>query len=67
MKTMKSFSLVLILALLLSSCVVKSLHAFYTPDIVYFEQKFIGNWLDSEKANWTILPFKDVILNESNK
>jgi hypothetical protein len=67
MKTMKSFSLVLILALLLSSCVVKSLHAFYTPDIVYFEQKFIGNWLDSEKANWTILPFKDVILNESHK
>jgi hypothetical protein len=67
MKTLKSFALFIVLALVLSSCVVKSLHAFYTQDLIYFEQKIIGNWLDSEKASWSIKPFKEVMLKESNK
>ena len=67
MKTMKSFTLIFVLALLLSSCVVKSLHAFYTQELLYFEQKFIGNWQDSEKAHWSVLPFKEVILKENHK
>ncbi len=67
MKTIKSFSLIVVLAFLLSSCVVKSLHAFYTQDLLYFEQKFIGNWLDSENAHWKILPFTEVILKENQK
>lgn len=66
MKIIKSFSILLVLALLLSSCVVKSLHAFYTQDLLYFEQNLIGNWLDSGKASWTILPFKEVILKENH-
>ena len=66
MKTIKSFSLVLILALLLSSCVVKSLHAFYTQDILYFEQKFIGDWLDADNAHWSVKPFKEVVLEENH-
>lgn len=64
---MKSFTLIFVLALLLSSCVVKSLHAFYTQELLYFEQKFIGNWQDSEKAHWSVLPFKEVILKENHK
>ncbi|MGM5470217.1 hypothetical protein ACS386_08065 [Flavobacteriaceae bacterium LMO-SS05] len=67
MKTLKSFSIFIILALILSSCVVKSLHAFYTQNLLYFEQMFIGNWQDSEQANWTVLPFKEVILKENQK
>ena len=67
MKTTKSFSLFIIIALLLSSCVVKSLHAFYTKDILFYEPKLIGNWIDSEKSNWSIEPFKEVMLKESNK
>lgn len=67
MKTIKSFTLIFVLALLLSSCVVKSLHAFYTQDLLFFEQKFIGNWLDSENAHWSVLPFKEVILKENHK
>lgn len=66
MKTLKSFSLLLVLALLLSSCVIKSLHAFYTQDLLYYEQKFIGNWMDSENANWSVLSFKEVILKENH-
>ena len=67
MKTIKSFSLFIVLALLLSSCVVKSLHAFYTKDILYFESKFVGNWADSDKGFWEVLPFADVLLKENNK
>ena len=67
MKTIKSFSLFIILALLFSSCVVKSLHAFYTKDILFYEAKFIGHWNDSENASWTIQAFKDVILKENDK
>ena len=67
MKINKSFSLFIVLALLLSSCVVKSLHAFYTQDLIYFEEQIIGNWTDSEKAIWSIEPFKEVMLKESKK
>ena len=67
MKTLKSFSLLTVLALLLTSCVIKSLHAFYTKDILYYEPKFIGQWSDSEKGQWSIQPFKEVILKDNNK
>jgi hypothetical protein len=67
MKTIKFFSLFIVLALLLSSCVVKSLRAFYTKDILYFESKFIGKWMDSEKANWIISSCADSLLKENQK
>jgi hypothetical protein len=60
MKTLKSFSFFIVIALLLSSCVVKSLHAFYTQNLLFFEQKFIGNWLDKDNGNWSVLPFQEV-------
>ena len=67
MKTVKSFSLFAVFALLLSSCVVKSLHAFYTQDILSYEPKFVGNWSDSDKGFWEVQPFKEVILKENHK
>jgi len=66
MKTLKSFSIFIVLVILLSSCVVKSLHAFYTQNLLYFEQKFIGNWLDADKALWSVKSFKEVILEENH-
>ena len=31
---------------------IKSLHPFYTQDIIHFENKFIGDWEDTEHARW---------------
>lgn len=67
MKTIKSFSLVIVLAILLTSCVIKSLHPFYTTNILHFEQLFVGNWMDAEDAHWSVQPFKEVILKENQK
>lgn len=67
MKTIKSFSFFIILALLLSSCIVKSLHPFYTKDILYFVPKFIGHWTSSDNTIWDIQSFKEVILKENKK
>ena len=67
MKTVKSFTILFVLALLLTSCVVKSLHAFYTKDILYYEPKFVGQWSDTDKGSWDIQPFKEVILKDNHK
>lgn len=67
MKTIKSFSLLFILALVLSSCIVNSLHSFYTQDIIHFEQKFIGRWLDKDSVKWDVQSFQEVILKENHK
>jgi hypothetical protein len=40
--------------ILLTSCVVKSLHPFYTKETISFDQSFIGDWQDSKKGNWKI-------------
>lgn len=40
--------------ILLTSCVVKSLHPFYTKETISFDQNFIGDWQDSKKGNWKI-------------
>lgn len=52
---------------LLSSCIVKSLHPFYTKDILFFEQKFVGQWIDNEKSLWNVTPFQESFLKESHK
>jgi len=67
MKTIKFFSVFIVLALLFTSCVIKSLHAFYTKDILHFEKQFVGQWSDSEKGHWNVEPFKEVFLVENHK
>lgn len=52
---------------LLSSCIVKSLHPFYTKDILFFEQKFVGQWIDDENSLWNVTPFQESFLKESQK
>ncbi|HKK12815.1 MAG TPA: hypothetical protein VJ945_08275 [Flavobacteriaceae bacterium] len=66
MKARKSFFIVLVIGLLLTSCVVKSLHPFYTRDILYFEPQFVGQWMDTDSVHWNIQPFKEVFLKENH-
>ena len=68
MKTSKPKLVILsLLFLALNSCVVKSLFPFYANSNIYFEKKFIGNWIDTENAKWEILQFQEVILKENKK
>lgn len=60
-------TLYLVCFFILSSCVIKSLHPFYTKDLLYFEKKFIGNWKDLENGSWRILSFQEVLLKENKK
>lgn len=65
---MKPRQLVFLFALLIfSSCVIKSLHPFYTEDTIYFEKKFIGTWKDGKKGVWKVEPVQKVILKENKK
>ncbi|WP_370479033.1 hypothetical protein [Tamlana flava] len=59
MKTLKSYFPLFIAALLLSSCIVKSMYPFYTKDVLYFEPKFIGNWIDEDDGIWKVKPFHE--------
>jgi len=68
MKTSKPKLVILsLLFLALNSCVVKSLFPFYTNSTIYFEKRFIGNWVDYENAKWEIVRFQDVLLKENKK
>ena len=44
--------------LFLSSCIVKSLHPFYTKEKRSFNEQLIGTWEDSKKGKWEIVSFK---------
>jgi len=60
MKNIKSISLFIVLALLLTSCIVKSLQPFYTKDVLYYEPKLIGNWVDNDNGVWNVKPFQEI-------
>ncbi len=50
---------------LLSSCVVKSLHPFYTKETISFDKNFIGEWKDSEKGTWKVVSFEYEITKDN--
>lgn len=52
-------------ALLLNSCIVKSLYPFFTKDTVHFEQSLIGHWTDSDNSQWEIISLKEKIRTEN--
>ncbi|MCB2219949.1 MAG: hypothetical protein KQI35_06095 [Bacteroidetes bacterium] len=53
MKT-RSVIFIGILALLLSSCLVKSLHPFFKEQDVVYNPKLLGTYLDGDSATWNI-------------
>jgi len=65
---MKTRSLIFATCLLLfTSCVVKSLHPFYTKETIYFDKNFIGEWKDEDSGKWKIVSFVDELLEGENK
>jgi hypothetical protein len=46
------------LALILNSCIIKSLQPFYTIESLSYNETFIGKWTDSKKGQWNIKPAK---------
>ncbi len=40
--------------MILNSCLVKSLHKFYTKEDVIYKKELIGSWLDSDSTKWVI-------------
>ena len=57
--------LVVTCILFLSSCVVKSLNPFYTKKSISFDERFVGEWTDSKKGNWTIISFRDEMTKDT--
>ena len=64
MKTRNTL-LIVTCILFLSSCVVKSLNPFYTKKSISFDERFVGEWTDSKKGTWIVIPFKDEITKEN--
>jgi len=53
MKT-RIFVICAILAVIASSCLVKSLHPFFKDQDVVFKKELLGTWIDQDAGNWTI-------------
>jgi len=53
MKT-KSIILTALLAFIMSSCLVKSLHPFYTEKDLVFKPELLGQWQGADSARWEI-------------
>jgi hypothetical protein len=50
----KNILLIIAIALLVSGCLVKSLHPFYKESDVIFDPSLVGTWLDNDSAKWII-------------
>lgn len=60
MKTRKFlFPLFVTMALLLNSCILKSLNPFYVDSAVFFENALIGKWVDHKKGKWEVASVKE--------
>ncbi|GAB5563904.1 MAG: hypothetical protein Wins2KO_09670 [Winogradskyella sp.] len=57
MKAKNSF-IIMGLALLLSSCIVKSLQPFYTVESQHFDERLIGDFITKSKSTWKFISFK---------
>lgn len=53
--------------IVLSGCVVKSLHPFYTKETVAYDASLVGSWEDTQKGKWTISPISDELTKEDMK
>lgn len=56
-----------IILLLFNSCIVLSIHPFYTIESIDFEKKLLGNWEDGQNNNWEIIAFKEYYLGKNQK
>lgn len=57
---MKTRNIILVLSFIFfNSCVVKSLHPFYTKETVSFKRELLGKWRDNHKDSWKIFKFEE--------
>ncbi len=49
----------LMIMVLFSSCIVKSIQPFYTVDQLSFNKNIVGKFEDAKKSKWTIYSFKE--------
>jgi hypothetical protein len=56
------FALIIVL---FNSCLVKSLHPFYTKEVISFDASLIGNWQSKGNNKWIIEDLKDKVLREN--
>ncbi|HNW56959.1 MAG TPA: hypothetical protein PLR88_08575 [Bacteroidales bacterium] len=50
----KTTLLIAAIAVLVSGCLVKSLHPFYKENDVVFDPAIVGTWLDNDSSKWVI-------------
>ena len=49
----------LMIMILFSSCIVKSIQPFYTIDSLSYDKDLVGEFTDAKKSKWTIYSFKE--------
>ncbi len=54
----KAFVLIGLMAILLSSCLIKSLHPFFKESDVIYKKEFLGTWIDQDSAKWVISKYE---------
>jgi len=62
MKT--KYIILLLVVFIFNSCIVKSLHPFYTKKTISSNKQFLGEWKDNEGAVWKVKSLVKEILNE---
>lgn len=58
---------ILLIMFLLTGCIVKSLHPFYTEDAVYFDDRFLGSWQDNKNTKCEVYSFANMFLKINHK
>jgi len=62
---MKTKNIILVLIVLIfNSCIVKSLHPFYTKETITSDENFLGEWKDNKGATWNVTRLVEEMLNE---
>lgn len=60
MKT-KNLIVAVVILLCCTSCIVKSLHPFYTQKTVIKDDRFLGKWKDKSGETWEVVPLKKLV------
>lgn len=62
---MKTRNIIFVLSFILfNSCIVKSLHPFYTKETISFKKELLGKWKGNFNSTWEIIAFKKEFLKE---
>jgi hypothetical protein len=67
MKT--KYIILFLLIIALNSCIVKSLHPFYTDNTIFFEKLFVGNWtsITGSDHTWNVNSWETAVLEYYHK